>query len=135
MMSHKRLYIAAAIVAVLVLISFLISVPRAEDGAEVARTEETSTVPSEISLSSVYNKGAYTISGAVLAPDACTSATTEARLVGDPATGIEVAITLSESDDVCLEIPTMTRFSLSLTAPAELPIAATVNGTPVAITP
>lgn len=135
MMSHKRLYIAAAIVAVLVLISFLVSVPRAEDGEVEALGGDVQAVAPEVQLTSAYAKGVYTISGTVLAPDVCAAASAEARPVGDPATGIEVAITLSESEDVCLEVPTKQRFSTTITAPAELPIVATVNGVPVSIAP
>lgn len=130
-MSHKRLLVVAAIVASAVVASFLFSVPRTGDvsaPAEEARVENL--VPPAVSLRDSFKKGVHTITGSVETPDACATASAQALLEGDAPENqhIVIAISLEESEGVCLELPTRVGFSATLTAPAGVPLSATVNG-------
>lgn len=130
-MSHTRLWIAAAIIATAIGISFLSYVPHTSD---IALPEEEvgtkSLVAPPVALRDSFKKGVHTITGSVEAPDACATAIAEASLEGDATTTrrIVVAISLVESEGVCLELPTRVLFSTTLAAPAGIPLAATVNG-------
>lgn len=126
-MNHKRLYLAAAIIAGVLVIGFLLRVPRVRDGEIVQETIESKALPVVV-LRDTYKKGTHTITGTVTAPNAC--ATLEARAVttGDPASAIIVELTLTEDEGICLEVPTPLTFSMTVAAPEGLPLSATVNG-------
>ncbi|MBI4133447.1 hypothetical protein HY478_02430 [Candidatus Uhrbacteria bacterium] len=130
-MSHKRLLVAAVIIASFIFINFLFSVPRAGDipRAPAFALEESTKVPSVV-LRDVFKKGTHTISGSIEVPDACSSVTATAILVGEASApeGIQVIIAFSPDSGVCLELPTRVDFSTDINAPAGLPITATVNG-------
>lgn len=133
-MSHRRLWVAAAIIAAFVVVSFLFSVPRAGDVPleSTLLTKEVASVPS-VALHDAFRKGTHTITGTVEAPDACSSISAEALLVGGAT--IQVVITLVPDEGVCLELPTRMNFSAMIDAPEGLPLSATVNGAPAETTP
>ncbi|MBI4088813.1 hypothetical protein HY415_01830 [Candidatus Kaiserbacteria bacterium] len=128
-MSHKRLWVAAAIISFFILAGFMFSVPHTRDIAQVPIQESAPVIPS-VTLRDIFKKGVHTITGSVEAPNACTTVTALASLRSGAsgAGGIEVAITLSNGTGVCLELPTQISFSTTIAAPAGAPITATING-------
>ncbi len=141
-MSRMRLWISAAIIAFIVLIIFALSVPHTRDvGTKKALLTETEKVP-PVSLRDSFKKGVHTISGYVEAPNACALANASAILINDvsnneslPAqAGILVAISMSSDSGICLQVPSRAGFQTTVSAPAGLPISATVNGAPASTT-
>jgi hypothetical protein len=128
-MNQMRLRAAAIIIALVVLAGFLLSVPRARDG-ELPLAKDEAFVTPEVSLRDVFKKGVHTITGSLKGPNACASATATASVLGDAAapTGIVVAIALTQTEGVCLQLPTTIKFSTTISAPAKLPLSASVNG-------
>ena len=104
--------------------------PHTRDVASTAESlSEAQSVPT-VELRDVFKKGMHTISGSLIAPDACSSASAEAVLQGNASSteGILVEISLPETSGICLQLPTRVTFQSTLAAPADLPITATVNG-------
>lgn len=129
-MSHTRLLAAAAIIALAVIAGFLFYVPRTGDMLQSEKNEKNVPAVPSVSLRDSFKKGVHTITGSVEAPDACTTASAQASLVGDtPATSrIIVAVSLESGGGVCLELPTPASFSATIEAVAGIPLSATVNG-------
>lgn len=129
-MSHKRLLVVATIIAGIIIVGFVLSVPHTRDiPAELSSEVVTPSVPA-VSVRDSFKKGTHTITGSIEAPDACTTVSAQAVLVGDASSteSILVDISMSEDSGVCLERTTLLRFSTTIAAPAQLPITATVNG-------
>ena len=129
-MSHTRLWIAATIIALVIAFGFMLSVPHTRDLPGVLPASATATSAPIVALSDVYKKSMHTISGSVMAADACASASADAILVGEATSTqrILVRVTLSDEPGVCLELPTRETFQATIAAPARLPLAVTVNG-------
>lgn len=130
-MKYSRLWLSAAIIAFVVVIGFVLSVPHTRDVGKVAQGEDTATSVSEVTLHDSYKKGVHTISGSLVVPNACTNVIAEASLVGDSSapSGILVALSAPKDSGVCLQVPMPANFTVTITAPAHLPISATINGT------
>lgn len=129
-MNHKRLWVVSAIIALVIVVSFMLSVPRARDGVRMpAERIETANTPS-VALRDVFKKGMHTITGSLNAPNACAAATANATLVSASNTeSILVALSLTEDNQVCLQLSILIPFSTTISAPAHVPITVTVNGT------
>lgn len=137
-MSHRRLWVAATIIAAFVILSFLFSVPRAGDVALESEPQEQEIAPTpSVALHDAFKKGTHTITGSVEAPDACSIVTAKASLIGKAPNieGIQVAISLSPDTGVCLELPTRADFSTTIVAPPDMPVRAMVNGISARMTP
>lgn len=135
-MSHKRLFIVATIIAGIILAGFVLSVPHTRDvPAELSSENVTLGVPS-VTVRDSFKKGVHTIAGSIEAPDACTTVSAQAMLMGDASSteSILVDIAMSEDSGICLERATTVRFGATIAAPAQLPITATVNGAPATTT-
>lgn len=129
-MNRMRLWISAAIIATVILITFALSVPHTRDvETNQAPLTETKKVPS-VSLRDSFKKGVHTISGSVEAPNACALANASATLVNDISNSESILVTISMSSDsgICLQVPSRAGFQTTVSAPAGLPISATVNG-------
>lgn len=140
---NMKLTSAGLIIAAIIVLVFVFSVPRARDTEyeESAFPTTADTIPT-VTLRDSYAKGEHTISGFLLLPNPCTALTATAELVGlsvatssagqggtASTTGsIVVRITAPADTSVCLQIPTQTKFSASITAPRDLPISVLVNG-------
>ena len=133
-MNHKRFWVAAAILALIVIIGFALSVPHTRDTGKVAESEKAA-VPS-VSLHDSFKKGVHTITGSFQAPNACSVATADATVSGDASSTQKILIDISIPADVgvCLQVPTPINFSVTISAPAHLPISATVNGSEASTT-
>ncbi len=135
-MTSTRLWLSALIVALVVLVAFMLSVPHASD-VGIKPTAPTVASTSAVTVHDAYRKGIHTISGSVEAPNACALVSATADLTGNASStqGILVAITLQTDSGICLQLPTSIDFQATLTAPAKLPITVTVNGSPASTTP
>ncbi len=123
-MNHKHLWIGAAVIALVLVIGFMLSVPHTHDVASTSLSQ-TATITPPVSIHDVFKKGTHTITGSVNAPNSCSSATAQASLNGGT---IVVAVSIPEDTGVCLQLPTKINFSTTVAAPANTPITATVNG-------
>lgn len=130
-MSHTRLWTAATIIAFVVVIGFVLSVPHTRDIPISSESKDAATDLPPVTLHDVFKKGVHTITGSILAPNACSIVSADAVLahMASGTQNIQVMLSLSEDAGVCLQLPTATNFSVTITAPAHLPITATVNGT------
>jgi len=127
---HTRFWIASAIIALAIILGFVLSVPHTRDlPQEVAPEAAAPEVPS-VTLRDAYKKGLHTITGSLMAPNACASATATAQIEGNASSTerIVINITLSTDTNLCLQLPTRVSFSASIAAPPRLPLSSTVNG-------
>jgi len=128
-MSHKRLWMSASIIAVVIIVGFVLSVPHT---SEVPRTDlpETIVPVPTVTLHDSFKKSLHTITGSLMAPNACTTVTASATVIGSASStqSILVSISMPEDTGVCLQLPTRITFSTTIVAPAQLPLTATVNG-------
>ena len=135
-MNHMRLWASAAIIAIIILVTFAISVPRTRDiEVKLSLPVATTSVPSVI-LRDAFKKGVHTISGSIEALNACTSVSASATLVGNASStqNILVAISMEPDSGVCLQVPARISFQATISAPVNLPITATVNDAAANIT-
>lgn len=131
-----RLWTSAIIIALVIIVSFVLSVPHTRDILHAPTPPVVTTSVPTVALHDAFKKGMHTITGSLTAPNACTVVTARAAIVGSasstqslPAqTGILVAITMSKDTGMCLQLPAKINFQATVSAPARLPITATVNG-------
>lgn len=136
-MRQTRLRTAAAIIAAIVLLGFLISAPRTSEAPEALEATATETVVPTVTLRDSYKKGTHTITGSLVVPNACASvaaSATHAAAEASTTESIVVEVTLTSGEGTCLEVPTMLTFSTTVAAPQGLPLIATVNGAPASTT-
>ena len=128
-MTHTRLLISAAIIALVVIIGFVLSVPHTRDVVEIAAPSSKTNVPI-VTLRDAFKKGLHTITGSVEATNACTTVHTEASVTGEASStqNILVALTMVDEAGICLQLPTPMAFQTIISAAARLPIVVTVNG-------
>ncbi len=130
-MNHTRLWVAAAIIALVVVAGFVLSVPHTRDIMVTPITQTTPASVPVVTLQSTFKKNLYTITGSIEAPDACTIVTAGATVTGTASStqNILVAISMpSDTGGVCLQLPTLMSFKTTVTASAGLPLTASVNG-------
>lgn len=128
-MNHTRLWIAAGIIAFIIIAGFVFSVPHVRDVARAPVPQAAPIVPT-VTLRDTFKKGVHTITGSLETPDACTLVTATTTLEGNASSteSILLALSMPEDTGVCLQLPTRVDFSTTIIAPALLPITATVNG-------
>lgn len=131
-----RLWGAAGIIALIVIGGFVLSVPHTRDIVETKVAVQATSTPA-LALRDIYKKGIHSISGSLLAPDACAAASAEATLQGDASSSQSILLNITVDDDagVCLELPTKVSFDTTIQAPANIPITALINGEPATSTP
>jgi len=125
-MKHSRLWVLTAIIAFVIVVGFVLSVPHTHDIAQTpALTTATSSVPL-VALHDVFKKGVHTITGSIEVPTVCTTVSAQAASSTE---SILIEISLLTDTGVCLQLPTLATFNATLAAPAQLPFTVTVNGT------
>lgn len=124
-MNPTRLWVAASIIAFIVFIGFVLSVPHTRDVAVTQPFGDTTTNLSPVTLYDTFKKGVHTITGSLEVPNACTIVSASATTVGK---SIRVAISTQADTGVCLQLPVRVNFSATVEAPAHLPLTTTVNG-------
>ncbi len=129
-MNHTRLWIAAAIIAIVLVSGFILSAPHTRDVSNTETLHDTTVSAPSVTLRDVFKKGVHTITGSVNVPNTCATVTAQATLLGDASStkNILVALATSEDTGVCLQLPSQMDFSTTISAPSYLPITATVNG-------
>ncbi|MHB0865822.1 MAG: hypothetical protein ACYC1Y_02890 [Minisyncoccota bacterium] len=129
-MRHMRLRVASTIIALIILVGFAISAPHTRDIVETFPSQTPATSTPSVTLHDVFRKGVHTITGSIEAPTPCTSLIATAAGTGSASstTGILVTISMPPDTGVCLQQPTTLTFSTTVTAPAGVPITASVNG-------
>lgn len=130
-MRTMRIWSAAAVIALVLALGFILSVPRAHDVGSVA-TSAATPPPPFVSVRDSFKKGTHTIKVSVAAPDACTNVTGDASTkpgasAADPAT-ILIALVMPKDEGICLEEPATTTLSFSVAAGADAAIVTTING-------
>ena len=128
-MKHTRFWIAASIIALVVIIGFALSVPHTRD-AQIKKVQNNVAAVPVVSLHDSFKKGTHTITVSIAAPNACTIVSADASVLGDASSTQKILVNIAMPLDVgvCLQLPTTETFSVSITALAHLPISATVNG-------
>lgn len=130
-MSQRRLWVAAGIIALVILAGFTLYVPHTRDsGAPQASVSLPTAVPS-VTVRDSYKKGVHTITGSLEVPNACTGVLAVATTTGD---GIHLAISTQADTGVCLQLPARATFTATIAAPQNLPITATVNNASATVT-
>ena len=135
-MRHSRLWLAATIIALALIIGFVLSVPRTRDVGETVPPRSAETIAPSVALRDSFKKSVHTITGSIEAPNACAIVSANATFLNEASSteSILLEISLQEDSGVCLQIPTSMSFSATVNAPADLPIAVTVNGAPATAT-
>ena len=129
-MNHTPLWVAATIIALVVIIGFVLSVPHTSDVLEAHTLKSAVNIPS-VMLRDTFKKGLHTITGSVEVPNACTTVSAEARIINGEASSTEsilVAITMPTEEGTCLQLPQRAAFQTTISAAADVPITATING-------
>ncbi len=132
-MRYTRLWVVTAIIASIILISFVFSVPHTREVDTIHSSSIATTTVPTVALHDVYRRGTHTITGSVMAPNPCVNLSVDAvPIPGSTASstqvGILVEVSLPADVGICLQEPLLMNFSTTVTAPASLPISATVNG-------
>ena len=86
---------------------------------------EQESAPASVELSRSYAKGAYTFTGTRSMPTSCDSVVAEAVLTEQG--GIEVHVTETFADGMCLMRITPMKFSATVTAPEDAPVTVFIN--------
>lgn len=134
-MTHTRLWIAATILAVIILASFVLSVPHTRDVPIPESARDATTTTPIVKLHDAFRKGTHTISGTIEAPNPCTSLDATVTLQGTASTSEAILVSFSMPKDtgICIQQAVNLPFSVTVAAPDGLPISATVNGIPATI--
>lgn len=129
-MNHTHFWTAAAIIACVVVIGFAFSVPHTHDIVKTTTTPSSVTAVPAVTLHDSFKKGLHTITGSLEAPNACTIVTARAVISGNASSTESIVVPISMPNDVgvCLQLSTLVNFSVTISAPAHLPMRATVNG-------
>ena len=128
-MNYTRLGAAAAIIALVVVGGFILSVPHTTRDTKTSVEVPPASTPT-VSLRDVFKKGVHTITGSLTAPNACAAISTTVTLQGTASSsqGILIQIAMPTDSGICLQVPTVETFQSTLTAPAHLPFTVMVNG-------
>lgn len=130
-MNYTRLWTAATIIALIVVVGFVLSVPHTNEVSRQPELEKTAVprVPT-ITLHDVFKKGVHTITGSITTPNACTTVIANATVVGSATSTQKILLAISAPVDtgICLQEPTRIKFSATANASAGALIQATVNG-------
>lgn len=90
---------------------------------------EESVAPAPITLSHSYAKGAHTFTGTRTMPTPCDSVSAEASLSEEGT--VEVRVTETFADGICLMRSTPMKFSTTITAPEDARVVGLLNGVSV----
>ena len=130
-MTQKRLWISAAIIGLIIVIGFAISIPHTKDETLPPKQMSAATTIPTVTVHDVFKKGTHTITGTVEAPNACTAVAAEASVLGNASTTgnvVQIALVMPTTTGICLQLPTPVKFGVTISAPAQITITATVNG-------
>ncbi|MBU6490576.1 hypothetical protein KGQ25_00210 [Patescibacteria group bacterium] len=129
-MKHVPLRFAATIIALIIVAAFVLSVPHTQDETKTPKRNDTPQSIPKVTLRDAFKKNLHTITGSIEAPNACAVVNASATVAGTASStgSILIAVSLSTDTGVCLQLPTNISFEAAVTAPANFPLEATVNG-------
>ncbi len=128
-MTHSRLWAAAGIIALVILVGFVLSVPHTKDVGQTAAPRAAKAGVPSVTLHDAYKKGVHTLSGTVMASDACTTVSASATTTAAASsTSIALSLNVPADSGICLELPTPLSFSTAVAAPPGAIVTVTVNG-------
>ncbi len=130
-MNHTRLWVVAAIIALIVIAGFVLSVPHTRDVTVTVSSQATPASIPVVTLQDAFKKNLHTITGSIEAPDACVIVTANATVTGTASSTQKILVAVSMPSDtggVCLQLPTLMNFKTTINAPEGLPLVVTVNG-------
>lgn len=135
---NTRLALIALVIVLVLVCGFWLFTPRAPKvptPAPARAAIAASTTPA-VSLTDSYKKGVHTLSGSVMAPDACAQVTaTAAFATSTGSQEIDLELSLPATQGVCLEVPTEAAFKTTVAAPSGLPVVVELNGVIATTTP
>ncbi len=127
-----RVWSAAAVIAFVLVLAFVLTAPHARDLGGRAASALPAPIPT-VAVHDVYKKGTHTLTVQVPLPDACTSVTGQTSVVPAAASSstdtIQIALDMPADSGICLQLPQTTTLSLTAAAGAHANIVATINGT------
>lgn len=127
-MTHTRLWVVATIIAGIILVGFVLSVPHTRDILEPKPDTTPESAP-QATVHDAYRKGVHTISGTIQAPNPCTALSATATV--DTAAGADqiiVAVSMPKDTGICIQQMTALPYSVTVEAAASAQILLTVNG-------
>jgi hypothetical protein len=97
---------------------------KAGEGANAPKTPAASAPAAALaSVKDIYSKGTHTVSGIVLAPDACTEVETTVATSSGPS----LYLVTPADDGICLQLPTEVSFSAAVDAGATTSVRVYLN--------
>ncbi len=129
--SPVRITYSALIIAFVVLITFVLSVPRSQnEQVQDYESPSLSTTTPKLLITEEHDRGVRTFSGSLDVSNACTVVSAEAELVGNASSTQNIALYViaPTMEGVCLQIPKTIEFEASIEAPEDLPVEVYVNG-------
>lgn len=125
-----RKWIFIGILLGVLIIAFGIFVLRISESTvpHEAEPQETGSAITDIHFTDTYRKGIHTIKGTATVPTACVEFSADITAPSGTSTPIRVDLSAPADSGICLELATSVSFNLSVTAPAEAPIAIYTNG-------
>jgi hypothetical protein len=130
-MHNMRLWSAAVIIAAILIVGFVLSVPQVRDLGSKPTAETASSTPI-VYVHDSYKKGTYTITAEIPLPDACTSVAGQVSVTPASASNtpdaIELAFDMPPDTGICLQEPATTTLSFTASASANAVITASING-------
>src|SRR4051812_11791323 len=124
-MHSMRLWSAAGVIAAVLIVGFLLSVPRLSDNG-LKHTAATQAALPTVYFHDVFKKGTHTITVRVSAPNSCTIISGVAS--AEDASIIVIALSMPIDTGICLELPATTTLSFTVAASADALLDATING-------
>lgn len=124
-MHNMRVWSAAGVIAAVLVVGFLLSVPRLRDSGLKHAALKQVAIPT-VYLHDVYKKGTHTITAKVAAPNSCTIISGVASAAD--ASNIVIALDMPIDSGICLEVPATTTLSFAVAASADALLSATING-------
>lgn len=134
-MHTMRVWSPAVIIAAVLIIGFVLSVPRVRDLGGKSPVDTSTPYSPVVYVHDVYTskKGTHAITAKISLPDACTTISGEASAApGASASSTDVitlALDMPDTSGVCLEEPATTTLTFNVSAGKGAVVTATINGT------
>jgi hypothetical protein len=132
-MQHRRLYLIAGAIALVIIAGFALSVPRLRDaGRSASEAPAAASATPLVYLHDAYKKGTHSLTGKVAIADPCIPVSAEAHALpaasGTPP-AILISLDIPPPTGVCLEETATATFMLTVAAGSDASFSASINGT------
>ena len=119
-----RSWILAFALLIALIAAYAFYAIHAGGGAAAGERATARATATFVSVKDTYSGGTHSISGIVLAPDACAEAVATTTI----ADGIRVDVTVPASEGICLEVPTKEPFAASASGDADAVVSVYLDG-------